>query len=94
MKMTYHQFSLNLTVNLIIFVLSVSEVSNAIQNLNKNKATGPDEVHNRLLIAAVSIITEPLTKLFNRSLNESRVPAIGKVAHITTLHEKRTQRAL
>ena len=32
--------------------LSVSEVSNIIQNLDKSKATGPDQVHNRLLIVA------------------------------------------
>ena len=68
-------------------VLSVSEVSNAIQNLD-NKATSPDEVHNRLLIAAVIVITEPLTKLFDRSLSESNLTAIWKVANVTPLHKK------
>ena len=41
-------------------VLSVSEVSNAIQNLDKTNATGPEEVHNRLLIAAASVKIQPL----------------------------------
>ena len=41
-------------------VLSVSVVSNAIENLDKNKATGPDEVHNRLEIAAASVMVQPL----------------------------------
>ena len=36
--------------------LSVSEVSNIIQNLDKSKATGPDQVHNRLLTVASSIL--------------------------------------
>ena len=40
--------------------LSVFEVSNIIQNLDKSKATGPDQVHNRLLIVASSIIAKPL----------------------------------
>ena len=68
--------------------LTVSEVSNIIQNLDKSKATGPDQVHNRLLIVASSIIAEPLTILFNRSLRESKFPAIWKVSHVTTLHKK------
>ena len=63
--------------------LSVSEVSNIIQNLDKTKATGPDQVHNRLLIVASSIIVEPLNILFNRSLRESKFPAIWKVSHVT-----------
>ena len=68
--------------------LSVSEVSNIIQNLDKSKATGPDQVHNTLLIAASSIIAEPLTILFNRSLSESKFPAIWKVSHVSPLHKK------
>ena len=58
--------------------LSISEVSNIIQNLDKSKATGPDQVHNRLLIVASSIIAEPLTILFNRSLRESKFMLFGK----------------
>ena len=68
--------------------LSVSEVSNIIQNLDKSKATGPDQVHNRLLIVASSIIAEPLTILFNRCLSDSKFPAIWKVSHVTPLHKK------
>ena len=58
--------------------LSVSEVSNIIQNLDKSKATGPDQVHNRLLIVASSIIAEPLTILFNRSLRESKLESFSR----------------
>ena len=61
---------------------------NIIQNLDKSKATGPDQVHNRLLIVASSFIAEPLTILFNRSLRESKFPAIWKVSHVTSLHKK------
>ena len=68
--------------------LSVSEVSNIIQNLDKSKATGPDQVHNRLLIVASSIIAEPLTVLVNRCLSDSKFPAIWKVSHVTPLHKK------
>ena len=45
-------------------------------------------IHNKLLIATVDIITEPLTILFNRCLNEGIFPNIWKIAHGTPLHKK------
>ena len=45
-------------------------------------------IHNKLLIATVDIITEPLTILFNRCLNEGIFPNICKIAHVTPLHKK------
>ena len=74
------QDRLQLDCQLNDITLSVSEVSNIIQNLDKSKATGPDQVHNILLIAASFIIAEPLTILFNGSLSESKFPAIWKVS--------------
>ena len=43
--------------------LIVSEVREVIIKLDKNKATGPHLIHNRLLIAACPVIGKPLTKL-------------------------------
>ena len=45
-------------------------------------------IYNKLLIATVDIITEPLTILFNRCLNEGIFPNIWKSAHVTPLHKK------
>ena len=74
--------------------LSVSEVSNIIQKLDKGKATGPDQVHNRLVIVASSIIAEPLTTLFNRSLSEGKFPAIWKTISRYPLAQKGAQGVL
>ena len=63
------------------------DVKNVINNL-KNKATGPDTIHNRLLIAAADVISEPLTNLFNRCLNESKFPSQWKIARVTPIHKK------
>ncbi|MCB4744601.1 MAG: hypothetical protein LGB07_02965, partial [Sulfurovum sp.] len=60
---------------------------------DKSKATGPDMIHNKLLIAIVDI-TEPLTILFNRCLNEGIFPNIWKIAHVTPLHKKRTRKSV
>ena len=69
-------------------VLSVMEVKHVIKNLNKNKATSPDTTHNRLLIAAADVISEPLTNLFNHCLNESKFPSQWKIAQVTPTHNK------
>ena len=44
--------------------------------LDKSKTTGPDMIHNKLMIANVDIITESLPILFNRCLNEGIFPNI------------------
>ena len=65
-----------------------------VKNLNKNTATGPDTIHNKLLIAAADVISEPLTNLFNRCLNESKFPSQWKIAHVTPIHKKRPKRTV
>ena len=61
---------------------------NEIINLNTKKATGPDLIHNRLLIAANDTISVPLTRFFNRCLNEGIFPSIWKTAEITPVLKK------
>ena len=68
--------------------LTSTEVKNVILNLDKKKASGPDAIHNRLLIAAVDKISDPLTSLFNRSLQEGHFPTQWKHAHVTPIHKK------
>ena len=46
------------------------DVQAVIHNLDTSKAVGPDLIHNKLLVAAGPVIIEPLTLLFNKSLNE------------------------
>ena len=70
-------------------ILTLADVHNAIKHLDKSKATGPDMIHNKLLIATVDIITEPLTILFNRCLNEGIFPNIWKIVHVTPLQKKK-----
>ena len=69
-------------------VLTSTEVKNVILNLDKQKASGPDAIHNRLLIAAVNQISDPLTLLFNRSLQEGHFPTQWKHAHVTPIYKK------
>ena len=68
--------------------ITVPEVREIIMNLDKCKAVGPDLIHNKLLIAACPIIEGPLTKLFNKSLNERKFPTQWKLAYVTPLYKK------
>ncbi|MCB4773548.1 MAG: hypothetical protein LGB05_08015, partial [Sulfurovum sp.] len=74
-------------------ILTHADRHSVIKKLDKSKATGPDMIHNKLLIAIVDI-TEPLTILFNRCLNEGIFPNIWKIAHVTPLHKKRTRKSV
>ena len=69
-------------------ILTHADVHSVINELDKSKATGPHMIHNKLLIATVDIITEPLTILFNCCLNEGIFPNIWKIAHVTPLYKK------
>ena len=51
--------------------ISTDDVKSVIQNLHPNKATGPDKIHNKLLIAATDVMSPHFAFFFNRCLSES-----------------------
>jgi hypothetical protein len=68
--------------------LTEHEVNVILQNLNPQKAIGPDKISNRILIASRSVITPALTTLFNRCLSDGIFPHIWKTAHVSPIHKK------
>ena len=74
--------------NIIQINLSVEEVKNTLTELGTTKITGPDQTHNLILKTKAWIISEPVTFLFNRSLNEGIFPTVWKTAHATPVHKK------
>jgi len=69
-------------------VVTSEEVKSVIKSLDTSKAVGPDKIHNKILIASLPIIAEPLSILFTRSLNEGIFPNIWKTANITPIFKK------
>ena len=55
-------------------VLNREEVSSILKSLPIGKAVGPDGVSNRILKELAEKIDEPLSRLFNQSLFQGRVP--------------------
>ena len=69
-------------------ILKEFEVKKAMTNLNPNKASGPDEINNKMLITAADIISTPLTKYFNRCLSQGKFPQKWKMANVSPIHKK------
>ena len=51
-----------------------------------NKSAGPDGIHPRVLKETADAI------IFNKSLNEGKIPHAWKEAHITALHKKHSKK--
>jgi hypothetical protein len=68
--------------------LSEIEVVGVLRNLNPRKASGPDNIPNRLLIELADVIAPSLCTIFNMSLDLGVVPLKWKMANITPVFKR------
>ena len=64
------------------------EIETLIEILNPNKATGPDEISNKMLKAVAQEVSVPLNILFNRSFSEGKFSEIWKFSNVIPLPKK------
>lgn len=64
------------------------EVELILKGLDPNKGSGTDGIPNIFLIRTADAITQPLTTIFNKSLEEKKLPTIFKSAYIFQIHKK------
>ncbi|KAF2353137.1 Reverse transcriptase domain [Trinorchestia longiramus] len=69
-------------------VFTVEEVEEQLSILNPSKSTGPDSLGPRILKETAKVISEPLTNIFNRSLETGIVPDDWKRANVTPIFKK------
>ena len=71
----------------------VSDVENKLKKLNTNKSPGPDGTHPKVMKELAETIAEPLTLIYNKSMQESKLPLDWKRGTVVPLHKKgsRTQ---
>lgn len=69
-------------------VIAIEDVRKLLQDIDINKSPGPDGIHPRILKELVSVIIEPLTLLFNKSLEESTLPCEWKEAQISAIFKR------
>jgi hypothetical protein len=85
------EISENNTINNELNFKHVSEefVTKQINKLNVKKATGHDGISPKILKMAQQEITNPITKLVNKSIDSSIFPADLKSAQVSPLYKKK-----
>lgn len=79
-------FDANNTLSDILF--TPAEVSSQIAKIKISKAPGPDGIYPKHLIELKDSIVEPLTKIFNASISEGKIPVDFKIANVTPIFKK------
>ena len=73
--------------DLIDIEFSEVDIANAINNLKKNSAAGPDGIPAIFLINTKDSIKSPLQIILRRGLDEGVVPDVLKLAYVTPIHK-------
>jgi hypothetical protein len=68
--------------------VSIQEISDIIQILHPNKASGPDVIGHTMLKLCPNNIALPLQIIFNKSLHQSKYPTNWKLAHVIAVFKK------
>ena len=68
--------------------ITYNDVLHRLQNLDQNKACGPDKLHPALLRNSSSSFALPLTLIFRESLASSQLPVQFRSANVTPLYKK------
>ena len=58
-----------------------------LQHLDVRKYTGPDGLSAHFLREVAGVIAEPLTKLYNASLQSASIPSDWKQSNVTAVHK-------
>ena len=72
--------------------ITENEVSEVLTNLQTNKATGPDEISQKILKETSNTLCNPLCTIFNRSIQEGKYPTLWKIANVMPLFKKGDKR--
>jgi hypothetical protein len=65
-----------------------SFVTKQIRKMNSKKATGYDGLSVKMLKLAEPVISKPLTKLINKSIENSQFPSNFKIAQVAPIFKK------
>jgi hypothetical protein len=85
---TLSDIELKTNNNITDLNVSVEEISDIIQILHTNKASGPDVIIHKMLKLCPNKIALPLQIIFNKSLQQSKYPKNWKLAHVIAVFKK------
>ena len=69
-------------------VFTAHEVTEKLKELNPGKSVGPDNLHPALLKELASDISEIITCLFRKSMDEGKLPKVWKRGNVTPIFKK------
>ena len=72
-------------------IITPLAVLQKLKNLNVNKAQGPDGIPPRILKELCEQLANPLSVLFNKSLEEGKIPSDWKKADVVPIFKKGTR---
>ena len=70
------------------FYISRFGVLKLLQNINSNKAAGPDGIHGKILKNCATSLALPLSLLYNKCYNIGSIPNEWKSANVVPFHKK------
>ncbi len=76
------------TASISDVIIDEDSVSEVLGRIDPSKACGPDEIPGRLLKEGAPWLVEPLTKLFNMSLQSGCLPTDWRRANVTPMFKK------
>ena len=65
-----------------------TQIEKEICQLNSKKSAGPDNIPPKVIKDSIKVLTPPLTKLFNTSVDENIFPSDLKFANISPIYKK------
>ena len=80
------KYSNGITITDII--ITPKAIEDRLKQLDTSKATGPDGIPSKVLKELANELAEPLSILFNKSVNEGSLPDDWKQAHVTAIFKK------
>ena len=73
---------------LLNITITPTSVKNILKSLDTNKAVGPDLISNKILKECAESLSEPLSELFQKSLDEGIYPSAWKEALVSAIFKK------
>ena len=67
---------------------NLATITITIKDISDVPASGPDLISPRLLKEGAPVLAKPMSKLFNRSLQQGYFPSFWKDANVTPMHKK------
>ncbi|MES9881396.1 MAG: reverse transcriptase domain-containing protein [Sedimenticola sp.] len=73
---------------LISIEINEIKIEKAIDKLKPSKSQGPDNLHPKLIKETKKSLLKPLNIIFNKSLEESKIPSVWKTANVSAIFKK------